>query len=164
MKSWVNHQWSTVSINSFVAKIGFCLVGYFVESRSAKKPKRFYCYSRKILKFPHCVQPEQPNWKSLSFSMSLWYYVKSTLANFRGSKTVSLTILEPKSFDFLGITHLKMSKISKNAKFRAVHMVKMAVFAASKWPKLFSHKIWVAKKSWHFHIVVYSQLGNPGLY
>ena len=32
-------------------------------------------------------------------------------------------------------------------------MVKMTVFGASKWPKLISRKIWVAEKSWKFHIV-----------
>ena len=42
-------------------------------------------------------------------------------------------------------------------------MVKMAVYGASKWSKLISHKIWEAEKSWIFNIV-YSQLGCPGLY
>ena len=35
----------------------------------------------------------------------------------------------------------------KNSKFRTAQMVKMAVFGASKWPTLISHKIWVAEKS-----------------
>ena len=42
-------------------------------------------------------------------------------------------------------------------------MVKIAVFGASKWPKLIWRKIWVAGKSWNFHIE-YSQLCCPGLY
>ena len=56
-----------------------------------------------------------------------------------------------------------MSIASKNAKFRAAQKVKMAFFGTSKWPKLISRKIWVAEKSWNFHIV-FSQLGCPGLY
>jgi len=35
-----------------------------------------------------------------------------------------------------------MSKVAKNSKFRAAQMVQMAVFGASKWPKLISRKIW----------------------
>ena len=35
-------------------------------------------------------------------------------------------------------------------------------FVASKWPELILRKIWVAEKSWNFHIV-YSQLSCPGL-
>ena len=42
-------------------------------------------------------------------------------------------------------------------------MVKVAAFAASKWSKLISRKIWVAEKSWNFHIE-YCPLGCPGLY
>ena len=39
----------------------------------------------------------------------------------------------------------------------------MAIFGTSIWPKLISRKIWVAEKSWNFHIVC-SQLGCSGLY
>ena len=60
------------------------------------------------------------------------------------------------------ISHLKMSKVPRNSKLRVAQMVKMAVFGASKWPKLVSRKIWVAELSWNFHIV-YPQLGCPGL-
>jgi len=34
-----------------------------------------------------------------------------------------------------------MSKVLKNSKYRAAEMVKMAVFAATKLPKLISRKI-----------------------
>ena len=54
--------------------------------------------------------------------------MKSILADFRGSKTVVLTVLEGLNFQFFGISHLKMSKVPKNSKFRAVEMVKTAVF------------------------------------
>ena len=36
-------------------------------------------------------------------------------------------------------------------------MLKMAFFGTSKWLKLISRKIWVAGKSWHFHIVLQHQ-------
>ena len=55
-----------------------------------------------------------------------------------------------------------MSKNPKKSNFRAPQTVEMAVFEASKWPKLISCKIFVAQKSWHFHIVDF-QLGCPGL-
>ena len=42
-----------------------------------------------------------------------------------------------------------MSKIFKKSKFRVAQIVKMAVFGASKWPKLDSRKVWVAAKSWN---------------
>ena len=63
------------------------------------------------------------------------------------------------------MSHLKMSKYLKNSNFRAVRMVKRVVFRGSKWSKSISHKIWVAEKSWNFHIVhSQTQLGCPGLY
>ena len=67
------------------------------------------------------------------------------------------------NFDFGKMSHLKVSKLPKNAKFRAAQMVKMALFGAFKHPKKISRKIRVVEKSWNFHIV-YSQLGCPGLY
>ena len=66
-------------------------------------------------------------------------------------------------FWVLGNFTLRNVKNIQKFKFRAGHMVKIAVFGASKWQKLSSHKIWVAEKSWNFHIV-YSKLGLPGLY
>jgi len=54
------------------------------------------------------------------------------LADFRGSKTVILVILEALNFQFLGISHFEMSKTSKNSKLRAAQMGKMAVLGASK--------------------------------
>ena len=99
---------------------------------------------------------------NLAIFLTLWFYVKSILADFRMSKTVVLTILEGLKFELLGISHLKMSKVSKNSKFRAAQMLKMAVFGASKWHKLISRKTWVAEKAWNFHIM-YSRLGCPGL-
>ena len=50
------------------------------------------------------------------------------LAEFKGSKNVTLTILEAYNFDYLPISHLTMSKISKISRFRAAQMFKMAVF------------------------------------
>ena len=41
-------------------------------------------------------------------------------------KTVISSILEAMNIDFLGISLLKMAKISKNSKFTAAQMVKMA--------------------------------------
>ena len=58
---------------------------------------------------------------------------------------------------------LKMSKSSQKLIFRSAQMVKMAVFWASKWPRLISCKIWSTEKSCNFHIG-YSQLGSPCLY
>ena len=55
-----------------------------------------------------------------------------------------------------------MSKNPKKSNFRAPQTVEMAVFEASKWPKI-SLKIWESGKSWNFYIL-YSQLGCPGLY
>jgi len=54
------------------------------------------------------------------------------LAFFRGSKTVILIILEALNFQFFGISHFKMSKISKNSELRAAQIGKMAIFGASK--------------------------------
>jgi len=48
---------------------------------------------------------------------------------------------------FRKISHLKVSKVPKNSKFRAAQMVKIADFRASKLPKLISRKIWVQKNS-----------------
>ena len=66
---------------------------------------------------------------------------------------------------FRKISHLKMSKVPKNSRFKAAQMVKLAVFRALKMNKIdfTSRKIWVAEKSRNFH-TVYSQLGCPGLY
>ena len=57
-----------------------------------------------------------------------------------GQKTAVLTIFEALNFDFGKISHLKMSKVPKNVKFRAAEMVKMAVFGALKLQKLNSRK------------------------
>ena len=46
-----------------------------------------------------------------------------------------------------------MSKVPKNSKFRADQIVKMAVLGASKRPKMILLKIWVAEKSWNFHLL-----------
>ena len=43
-------------------------------------------------------------------------------------KTTILTITDPLNFELVGISYLKMSKISQNVKFGAAKMVKMAVF------------------------------------
>ena len=71
------------------------------------------------------------------------FYVKSILVVLKPPKTAILTIW-----------------VAMNFEFRAAQTVKMAVFGASKRPKLISRKIWV---SWNFHSA-YSQFGCPGLY
>ena len=52
--------------------------------------------------------------------------------NFRRSKPAISIILEALNFDFGKNVPLEMSKVSKNTKFIAAQMVKMAVFGASK--------------------------------
>ena len=81
----------------------------------------FQCYSHIILKFFQMAHPIPWNWTMwrLGISLPLWFYVKSILADFKRSKTVILTWFLEK------ISHLQ---ISKNSKFRAVRMVKIAVF------------------------------------
>ena len=102
-------------------------------------------------------RPGQDNWefwlwKFSNFSAVLILHLFCWIQRV---KTVISTILEATNIDFLGISLLK---ISKNSKFRAAQMVKMAGFGASKWPKLISHKIRVAEKSWNFNIM-YFRLG-----
>ena len=63
-----------------------------------------------------------PKWKLSNFSAIL------NLHEINCSWFAILTILEALNFDFLGILHLKMSKIPKNSKFRADKVVKMAIF------------------------------------
>ena len=58
--------------------------------------------------------------------------MKWILAHFRRSKSVILAILEALNFDFLVVSHLKMSKTAKNSKFIAAEMFKMAVLGSSK--------------------------------
>ena len=63
-------------------------------------------------------------WKFNNF-LPLWFYMKSILAELRGSKTIILTILVALNFDILGISCLKKSKISKSSKCRAAQIVTM---------------------------------------
>ena len=91
------------------------------------------------------------------------FYMKSILVILKPKKLLVWPFGQLWILIFGKISHLKMSKVPKNSKFRAAQMVNMAVFGASKLPKLNSCKIWVAEKSWNFHIV-YSQLGCPSLY
>ena len=88
-----------------------------------KKVPTFFESSRSS--FTYSV-PNLAQCGNLAIFLPLWFYEKSILADFRRLKTVTLTILEAFSFDFLVISHLKMSKISKNSKFRHAQMVKMA--------------------------------------
>ena len=67
--------------------------------------------------------------------------------NFRRSNNPILTFLEALHFDDLGISSLKMTKLSKDLKFRAAKMVKMAVFDILKLQSLISRKIRVKVKS-----------------
>ena len=62
--------------------------------------------------------------------------MKSILADFRRSKTATLAILEALNFNFLGISHLKMSKNSINLITRAANRVKMTVIDLLKSAKI----------------------------
>ena len=66
---------------------------------------------------------------NLAIFLPFRYYLKSIAADFRRSKTAILTISEALNLDFWkNFTLEKMSKISKNAEFRAAHMIKMEDF------------------------------------
>ena len=114
-------------------------------------------------------RPKQPNWdfwhaihcRNWAICLPLWFYVKLIFANFRTPKTAVLTILEALNIRFW--KKFTLENVKSTPKYKIAQMVKMAVFGASKWPKVTSRKIWVEEKSWNFHIV-YSQLGCPGLY
>ena len=71
---------------------------------------------------------------------------KINLGWFQKLKTAVLLILKAMNIDFWKNSTLKNVKVPKNLKSRATQMVKMAVFGASRWPKLISRKIWVAEK------------------
>ena len=102
--------------------------------------------------------------RNLAIMLWLWFYVKSILADFRRSRTAVLTIMEALNFDFWKNFTLENVKSSQKFKIQSYSNGQNGSFlGASKWPKLISHKIWPAEKSWNFRIV-YSQLGCPGLY
>ena len=61
-----------------------------------------------------------------------WYVGSEYFANFRGSKTAVLTILEALNFDFWKNVTLENVESFKSKKFRPAQMVNMAVFGASK--------------------------------
>ena len=65
---------------------------------------------------------------SIEIFLPFWFYVKSILAVLSRLNSAILTILKALNFNFLGISHLKMSKNPKNSKIRAAQMFKMAVF------------------------------------
>jgi len=52
--------------------------------------------------------------KDLAVFLSLLFYVKSILADFKSPKTAIITILEALNFDFLGNSYYKCEKIPKN--------------------------------------------------
>ena len=58
--------------------------------------------------------------------------MKSILAYFGRPKTAIVTILKALNFDFWKNFTLENVKSAENSKFRAAHMVQMAVFGASK--------------------------------
>ena len=68
-----------------------------------------------------------------------------SLGHFEAPKTAILTscefLISDKYVTFSRVKYSKKSKAPKNAKFRYAQKVKMAVFGASKWPKLISRKI-----------------------
>ena len=105
-------------------------------------------------------------WKSSNFPATLifyhWFLREINFGWFQKVKNCLFNNLRSFEFWFLEIFHAWIFKILKNWKSRAVQMVKMAISGASKWQKLISRKIWVAEKSWNFHIG-YSQLGFPSL-
>ena len=73
--------------------------------------------------------------RNLEMCLPLWFYVKSTLTDFRRSNTAIPTILEVLSFDSLGIWLLKMSKILKFQN------------GQNGTSKLISRKIWEAENT-----------------
>ena len=62
--------------------------------------------------------------------------MKSILTDFSRLNTAILTILAALNFDFLGISHFRISENSQKCKIRAGKMVKMAVFNLSKSAKI----------------------------
>ena len=67
---------------------------------------------------------------NLAIFVPIWFYVKSILSGFRWLKTAVLTIL--RLCFFRNNSHLKVSKVPKNSKFRVAQMLKIAYFGASK--------------------------------
>ena len=77
--------------------------------------------------------------ENLAIFLPFLFYVKSILADFIRSKTAILTSLE--AFDFMRNVTIENVKNTQKFDFKAAHMVKTAIFEASKWPKLISRKI-----------------------
>ena len=98
---------------------------------------------------------------NFSIFLPLWFYVKSIVADFRRSKTAVLTILEAMTFDFW--KNFMLENVKNSQKFNKLQMVRIAVFGASKLPKLISRKIYVAEKSWIIHIVDYHTQFRVGI-
>ena len=67
-------------------------------------------------------------WGILMILLPLWFYVKSILGDFIRSKSVILTILESLNVNFLRISLMKMSQISKNCKIQSCSIVQNGSF------------------------------------
>ena len=65
--------------------------------------------------------------EKLAIFLSLWYYVKSMLADFRGSKTAILTILAAMNFEYLESFDIFKCEISKKSKFIPSKIAKLAI-------------------------------------
>ena len=96
--------------------------------------------------------------RNLAIFLSVWFYVKSILADFRRSKTAVLTILEAMNFEFWQFFTLENVKSVQKSKIQTCSNGQNGSFWGCNWPKLISHEMWVGEKLLNFHIV-YSQLG-----
>ena len=85
----------------------------------------------------------------LSIFLPQRFYVKSTLAKFRVSKTAILTILKDEKV----FSSVKIQKFTKETKFKGADTVKIADFENPHLQKLISRKIWVVEKLPNFHTV-----------
>ena len=76
-------------------------------------------------------------WKFQDFSATQ-ILREINVGHFEAPKTAILTIWAALNFEFVDIFDIFKREIAKKSKIRAAQMVKMAVFWASKSPKLFS--------------------------
>ena len=97
--------------------------------------------------------------------LPLKFYVKSILVNLKSQKLPYCSLEQPWIFNIWEFHTWRCQKRSQKFKIQSCSTGPNCSFLGliSKWPKLISRNIWVAEKSWNFHIV-YSQLGCPCLY
>ena len=81
-------------------------------------------------------RPGHPNWEfwlwNLAIFMLIWFYVKSNLADFRGSKPVKSTILEALNFDFFGNFTLENVKNIQKFKIQSCSYGQIVSFLSFK--------------------------------